>query len=269
MEFTMLTGIAPQLTETEFKAFCKTVKGHATVIRRIGRKHGLDKRIFPDHPLSIHFGYGREFSGHVFPSMEAKQSWSRSNCNNLHKTNGFSGAVPEDFGATYHEILPYFAPRIEAANKEVNQTLSAEEMEWVMVLCMTVTEDMDVHWDPKYRHNAYYQLLENSSFFPYWSRGSTRDTHDQIKSTLEKHGHQIVPTPDEVAAQLEKRKQKAKKSLDKKVRDTAYAVENLQKQIVQWKKAHQALIAAAARFEDEWCEDYEVPRAHQLAEIAF
>lgn len=81
----MLTGIAPQLTETEFKAFCKTVKGHATVIRRIGRKHGLDKKHFD--PLSIRFGYGREFSGHVFPSMEAKQSWSRSNCNNLHKTN--------------------------------------------------------------------------------------------------------------------------------------------------------------------------------------
>ena len=261
----MLTGIAPQLTETEFKAFCKTVKGHATVIRRIGRKHGLDKK--HTDPLSIHFGYGREFSGHVFPTMESRENWSRSNCNNLHKTNGFSGAEPEDFGATYHEILPYYAPRIDAANKEVAATLSAEEWSWVMALCVDV--ELPEHRDPRHRHSAYYQLLENCSFFPYWSRGSTRDTHRQIKATLEKHGHQIIPTPDEVDAQLEKRKQKAKKSLDKQVRDAAYAVENLQKQIVEWKKAHQAFIAAAARFEDEWCEDYKVPRAHELAEIAF
>ena len=75
----MLTGIAPQLSETEFKAFCKTVKSHATTIRRIGRKNGLDKR--PDDPLSIGFSYGREFSGFVFPSMKAKENWSRSNCN--------------------------------------------------------------------------------------------------------------------------------------------------------------------------------------------
>ena len=261
----MLTGVAPQLTETEFKAFCKTVKGHATVIRRIGRKHGLDKRI--DDPLSIHFGYGREFSGHVFPTMESRENWSRSNCNKLHETDGFSGAEPEDFGATYHEILPYFAPRIDAANKEVALTLSAEEMAWVMALC--VDDGMPVHRDPKYRHNAYHQLLENCSFFPYWSRGSTRDTHRQIKSTLEKFGHQIIPTPDEVNAQLDKRKQKAKKALDKQVRNAGEAVENLQKEIVEWKKAHQAFIAAAARFEDEWCEDYKVPRAHELAEIAF
>ena len=176
----MLTGIAPQLTETEFKAFCKTVKGHATVIRRIGRKHGLDKRI--DDPLSLHFGYGREFSGHVFPSMEAKQSWSGSNCNNLHKTNGFSGADPEDFGATYHEILPFWAPRIGAANREVTQTLSAQELVRVMAFC--VDDDLPEHRDPRHRHSAYYQLLENCSFFPYWSRGSTRDTHRQIKAIL-------------------------------------------------------------------------------------
>lgn len=253
----MLTGIAPQLTETEFKAFCKTVKSHATTIRRIGRKHGLDKKHFD--PLSIRFGYGREFSGHVFPSMEAKQSWSRSNCHNLHKTDGFSGADPEDFGATYHEILPFWAPRIDAANKEVALTLSAEEMAWVMALC--VDGERNEHHDPRYRHSAYYQLLENCSFFPYWSRGSTRDTHRQIKSTLEKFGHQIIPTPDEVTAQLEKRKQKAKKALDKNVRSAAQAIENLQQQIVEWKEAHQELVAAASRFEDEWCEDYKVPRA--------
>ena len=253
----MLTGIAPQLTETEFKTFCKLVKGSATAIRRIGRKHGLDKKHLD--PLSIRFGYGREFSGHVFPSMEAKQSWSRSNCHNLHKTNGFSGAEPEDFGATYHEILPFWAPRIDAANEEVALTLSAKEMVWVMALC--VDDGMPVHRDPKYRHSAYYQLLENCSFFPHWSRGSTRDTHRQIKSTLEKFGHQVVPTPDEVAAQLEKRKQKAKKALDKNVRSAAQAIENLQQQIVEWKEAHQELVAAASRFEDEWCEDYKVPRA--------
>ena len=261
----MLTGIAPQLTETEFKAFCKTVKSHATTIRRIGRKHGLDKT--HTDPLSIHFGYGREFSGHVFPTMESRENWSRSNCNKLHETNGFSGADPEDFGATYHEILPYYAPRIDAANKEVALTLSAEEMSWVMALC--VDADLPKHRDPRHQHSSYYQLLENCSFFPYWSRGSTRVSHGKIKSVLEEFGHQIVPTQDEVDAQLEKRKQKAKKALDKKVRDAAYAVENLQKEIVEWKKAHQAFIAAAARFEDEWCEDYEVPRAHELAEIAF
>jgi len=253
----MLTGIAPQLTETEFRAFCKTVKGHATVIRRIGRKHGLDK--CTDDPLSIRFVYGREFSGHVFPSLHEQKRWSSHNCNELHKTNGFSGAEPEDFGATYHEILPFYAPRIEAANKEVALTLSAEEMAWVMALC--VDDGITVHRDPKYRHSAYYQLLENCSFFPYWTRGSTRDTHRQIKSTLEKFGHQIIPTPDEVNAQLDKRKQKAKKALDKNVRSAAQAIENLQQQIVKWKEAHQELVAAASRFEDEWCEDYKVPRA--------
>jgi len=257
MESTMLTGIAPQLTETEFKAFCKTVKSHATTIRRIGRKHGLDKQ--PDNPLNIRFGFGREFSGHVFPSVEAKKSWSRSNCNNLHKTNGFSGADPEDFGATYHEILPCYVPRIDAANKEVAQTLSTEEMAWVMALC----EDCEhIHKDPRYQHSAYYQLLENCLFFPYWSRGSTRDTHARIKATLEKHGHKIVATPDEVDAQLEKRKQKAKKALDKNVRSAAQAIENLKQQVIEWQEAHQELVAAASRFEDEWCEDYKVPRAN-------
>ena len=261
----MLTGIAPQLSETEFKAFCKTVKSHATTIRRIGRKHGLDKR--PDDPLCIGFSYGREFSGFVFHTMESRENWSRSNCNKLHETNGFSGAEPEDFGATYHEILPYYAPRIEAANKEVALTLSAEEMSWVMALCVDAV--LPEHRDPRHRDNAYHQLLENCSFFPYWSRASTRDSHGKIKSVLEKFGHQIIPTPDEVAAQLDKRKQKAKKALDKKVRSAARAVENLQKEIVEWKKAHQAFVAAAARFEDEWNEDYKVPRAHELAEIAF
>ncbi len=254
----MLTGIAPQLTETEFKAFCTTVKSHATTIRRIGRKHGLDKKHID--PLSIHFGYGREFSGHVFPSMEAKQSWSRSNCNKLHETDGFRGANPEDFGAVYHETLPCYMPRIEAADKEVADTLSAEEMSWVMALCEDAEEI--VHHDSRYRHSAYYQLLENCSFFPYWSRGSTQKTNARIKSTLENRGHQIVPTPDEVDAQLEKRKQKAKKALDKNVRSAARAIESLQQKIVDWKKAHQELVDAASRFEDEWHEDYKVPSAN-------
>ena len=254
----MLTGIAPQLSETEFKAFCKTVKGHATTIRRIGKKHGLDQR--PDNELYLRAGYGREFSGHVFSSMEAKQSWARSNCHRLHQTNGFSGANPEDFGAVYHEILPCYVPRIEAADKEVTETLSVEEMSWVMALC----EDADLpkHLDPRYQSRSYHQLLENCSFFPYWSRGSTRNSHARIKATLEKHGHKIVATPDEVDAQLEKRKQKAKKALDKNVRSAARAIESLKQQVIEWQEAHQKLVDAASRFEDEWHEDYEVPRAN-------
>ena len=128
-----------------------------------------------------------------------------------------------------------------------------------MALCVDAV--LPEHRDPRHRDNAYHQLLENCSFFPYWARGSTRDSHGQIKATLEKFGHQVVPTPDEVAAQLEKRKQKAKKALDKNVRSAAQAIENLQQQIVEWKEAHQELVAAASRFEDEWCEDYKVPRA--------
>ena len=251
----MLTGIAPQLTEADFKAFCKTVKSHATVIRRIGRKHGLDAR--PDDPLCMCSGWRREFSGYVFPTMQAQKRWSNANCNALHKTNGFSGAEPEDFEATYHEILPYYVPRIKAANKEITGALSPEAMELVTVLCND--DGLPEHHDPKHRHNAYYQLLENCRFFPYWSRGSTRDTHSKIKSVLEKFGHQIIPTPDEVAAQLEKRKQKVKKSLDGKIRSIEESIKNFQAQIVQHEKDHKCLLGAAARFEDEWSEDYKVP----------